>query len=71
MSEIIKSKTPAVCNKCGSINVNCTGEYYTTGGDMEYGFFTHICMDCGHIQKETQSGCYGFDHEFICPMKHQ
>lgn len=56
------------CSKCGSLNVSCNSEYFTTGGDMESVEWKHTCADCGEEKSETQTSCYGQDNHYCCPF---
>lgn len=57
-----------VCEKCGSTNVQCYSAYSTAGDSLEYCDFTHKCLDCGHEKSDFAAGCYGYSHDYYCPM---
>ena len=67
---IEETTTPALCVACGSNDVECRAEYYTTGGDMEHVEFTHRCRACGHSENAFQQGCFGYDNTYHCPLPH-
>lgn len=66
MSQPIKSKTTAVCPKCGSSNVECSHEYDTDGAAMEGVDWKHECKDCGHKETSFEHHCYGQSNEYTC-----
>jgi hypothetical protein len=71
MGPINERDTPGICRSCGSDQVSCTSEYYTTGGDMEHVEFKHHCGKCGHGESEIQQGCYGYDNTYNCSLPHK
>jgi hypothetical protein len=56
------------CYNCGSENVSCEKEYFSTGGDMEQVEWIHLCIHCGSRQSKIQQGCYGYDNHYNCPF---
>ena len=62
--------TTAVCNACGSHQVDCSFQYFTTGGDLEHVEFFHRCRDCQAVESAIQQGCYGYDNHYDCALRH-